>query len=266
MNVADKLLLALAAAVAAVAFMALESQGSLPDVTVAAQRILAMVLTVFIIAAWRPANTALLVTFAVAFAIMVVNIHVELAFFMELELHQRALMATVATAHCAVAVVLARLASSAADTNAALLADWRARGAANWTLRIGAAALAYIVLYVVVGAAAYTYTKPYYDEMAGLALQTPNIASVFAAQTIRGLVYALAALAFAITTPRPRSMLIAMALFAGLGGVAPLIGNTAWPAELRVAHAVEIVFQNAPFAAIALTLLKTRAAKPSPVE
>jgi hypothetical protein len=43
-----------------------------------------------------------------------------------------------------------------------------------------------------------------------------------------------------------------------------LIGNTAWPLELRVAHAIEILFQNAPFAAIALLLLKTRAVKPSP--
>lgn len=263
MNTADKVLLALAATVVAIASMLFEAQGSLPEVAITAQRIAATVLTVFLIAAWRPARKPLLVTFAVAFAIMVVNIHIELAFFMQADLHQRALMAALATAHCAVAVVLARLASSATDPNATLLADWHTRGTVNWTLRIVAAALAYVVLYVVVGAVAYTYTKPYYDEMAGLALQTPSIASVFAAQIIRGVVYALAALMFALTTPRPRSTFIAMGLFAGLGGIAPLIGNTVWPLELRVAHAIEILFQNAPFAVIALTLLKTRAAKPS---
>jgi hypothetical protein len=264
MKTGDKVLLALAATVAAVAFMALETQGSLPALPVAAQRIAAMVLTVFLIAAWRPAKTPRLTTFAVAFAIMVVNIHVELAFFMKVDLQQRALMAAMGTAHCVVAVVLGRLASSSADPNAPPLADWHARGKANWTSRVVAAALVYVMLYVVVGAAAYTYTKPYYDEMAGLALQTPDIASVFAAQIIRGVVYALAALVFALATPRPRSTLIAMGLFAGLGGIAPLIGNTAWPLELRVAHAIEILFQNAPFAAIALLLLKTRAVKPSP--
>lgn len=264
MKTADAVLAAFAAAAAALAFMALEGEGALPAPATAAQRIAAMILTVFLIAAWRPATTPLLATFAVAFAIMVVNIHVELAFFMKVEPHQRALMVAVATVHCAVAVALARMASPRSGGNAQPLADWHARGATNWTLRVTTAAFAYVVLYIVIGAAAYTYTKPYYDDMAGLALETPAIATVVTAQAVRGTVYALAALIFALTTPRTRSTLIAMGLFAGLGGIAPLLGNTAWPLELRIAHAIEILFQNAIFAAVALAILKTRAAKSPP--
>jgi hypothetical protein len=262
MKAADIALVVVAAAVAAFGFMALG--GALPAPEIAAQRVAAMVLTVFILASWRPAQTPVLATFAVAFAIMVVNIQIELAFFMEAEPLQRALMAAVAAAHCVAAVVLARLASPPAEEHAPTLADGSARGTTNWTLRIVAAALVYIVLYVIIGAAAYAYTKPYYDEMAGLALQTPDIATVLTAQAMRGIVYALAALVFALTTPRRGSMLIAMGLFAGLGGIAPLLDNTAWPLELRIAHAIEILFQNALFALIALAILKTRAPKPSP--
>lgn len=261
MKAIDALLLAIAATVAAIAFMTLEGQGVFPAPAIAAQRIAAMILTVFFIAAWRPAKTPLLATFAVAFAIMVVNIHVELLFFMQAEPQQRILMAAVATAHCVVAVGLARMASPRAEADASLLADWRARGAANWTLRIVAAAFVYVVLYVVIGAAFYTYTKPYYDEMAGLALHTPDIATVLTAQAVRSVIYALAALTFALTTPRSRSTLIAVGLFAGLGGIAPLVGNAEWPLELRVAHAIEILFQNGLFAAVALAILKTPAAK-----
>jgi hypothetical protein len=264
MKTTDALLAAVAAAVAALGFLMIESHGALPDPAVAAQRIAAMALTVFFIAAWRPASSPLVATFIVAFAIMVVNIHVELAFFMQAEPQQRALMAAHATAHCVVAVLIARMASPRSEPTAQLLASWHARSALNWTARILTATFVYVVLYVVVGATAYTYTKPYYEEMAGLALHTPAIETVFAAQAMRGVVYALAALAFAVTTPRPRSTLIAMGLFAGLGGVAPLVGNTAWPLELRIAHTIEILFQNAPFAAVALAILKTRAVKPSP--
>jgi hypothetical protein len=167
-------------------------------------------------------------------------------------------MLAFATMHCALAVLLARLASPPSG-DAAMTAVWNARGVVNWCLRIAAAAFAYIVLYVVVGAAAYSFTMPYYEKIAGLALQVPDIATVLSVQVLRGTVYALAALVFALTTPRAaRPMLVAMALFAGLGGVAPLLSNTDWPLELRVAHAIEILLQNAPFAAVALMLFKTR--------
>lgn len=258
MKVTDAIVLALAAAVAAVALMLFDADPlALP--VVAAQRIAAMILTVFLIAAWRPSQAALAATFAVAFAIMVVNIHIELAFFMDVAPDQRAAMFAFAALHCAIAVSLARLASPPGG-DAQTVAAWMARGLASWLLRIAAAAFAYVVLYFAIGAAFYTYTMPYYEKMAGLALQVPDVTTVLSAQALRGTVYALAALAFALTTPRAaKPTLVAMGLFAGLGGIAPLLSNTDWPLELRVAHAIEILLQNAPFAAVALMLLKTRA-------
>lgn len=258
MKTTDAILLALAAAVAAFAFMLFDRPDPFATPAVLAQQVAAMILTVFLIALWRPSKAPLAATFAVAYAIMVVNIHIELAFFMDLAPDQRTAMFAFATLHCAVAVGLARLASPPGG-DAPTVAEWKARGLANWILRVALAAFAYIVLYVVIGAAFYTYTMPYYEKMAGLALQVPDITTVLSAQVARGTVYALAALIFALTTPRAeRPMLIAMALFAGLGGIAPLLSNTDWPIELRVAHAIEILLQNAPFAAIALTLMKIR--------
>lgn len=258
MRTSDAILLALAAGVAAFAFMLLDRHDPLATPVVLAQHIAAMILTVFLIALWRPSKAPLAATFAVAYAIMVANIHIELAFFMDVAPDQRAAMLGIATMHCALAVGLARLASPRGG-DAPTVAEWTARGVANWILRIAAAAFVYVALYVVIGAAFYTYTMPYYEKVAGLALQVPDIATVLSVQIARGAVYALAALVFALTTPRAqRPTLIAMALFAGLGGIAPLLANTDWPLELRIAHAVEILLQNATFAAIALMLLKTR--------
>ena len=255
----DAILFALAAAAAAVAFMLVERVDPLADAAVTAQRFAAMLLTVAFIAAWRPAKAPFAVTFAVAFAIMVVNIHLELLFFMKLKLEDRALFVAWGTVHCAVAVLLARLASPS-TSGAPMIAEWAARGIANWVLRIALAAFAYIVLYFVVGAIAYTYTKPFYEEAAGLALQVPDVTTVLTAQILRGTVYALAALLFALTTPRSGSpTLVAIGLFAGLGGIAPLVGNNGWPLDMRIVHTVEIMLQNGIFTAIALLLFKTRA-------
>jgi hypothetical protein len=255
----DTVLFVLAAAAAAVAFMLVERVDPFADAAVTAQRFAAMLLTVAFIAAWRPAKAPVAATFAVAFAIMVVNIHLELVFFMQLKLEDRLLFVAWATVSCAVAVLLARLASPA-GIGAPMLADWTQRGIANWTLRIALAAFAYVVLYFVVGAAAYTYTKSFYEEAAGLALQVPPLTTVLTAQALRGTVYALAALLFALTTPRSGTpTLVAMGLFAGLGGIAPLVGNSAWPLDMRIVHTIEIILQNGPFAAVALLLFRTRA-------
>jgi hypothetical protein len=257
----DTALFALAAAAAAAAFMLAERFDPLADVTITAQRFAAMLLMIAFVAAWRPAKAPFATTFAVAFAILVVNIHLELAFFMPMALDDRASLFAMGTANCAIVVLLARLVS-AGGTGAPTIAEWAARGTANWVLRLALAAFIYIVLYVVVGAAAYTYTKPFYEDAAGLGLQVPPIATVLMAQVLRGAVYATAALVFALTTPRVGApTLVAMGLFAGLGGVAPLVGNSDWPLDMRIAHTIEIILQNAPFAAFALWLFGTRTAE-----
>lgn len=258
LSAADTVLIVLAAAAAALMFMLVEQIDPLADITATGQRFAAMLLTIAFIAAWRPVKGPLLATLAVAFAIMVVNIHIELTFFMRMEPEHRALALALGTAQCAVAVLLARLVS-APGTGAPMIADWRVRGTVNWVLRIALAAFAYMLLYVVVGAAAYSYTKPFYEEAAGLALRVPDITTVLAAQALRGTVYALAALVFVLSTPRSgMPVLVAMGLFVGLGGVAPLVGNSIWPLDMRIVHTVEIILQNAPFAAAALWLFRTR--------
>lgn len=257
-TIVDTALFVLAAAAAAAALMLAERFDPLADVAVTAQRFAAMLLMIAFVAAWRPAKVPFAATFAVAFPILVVNIHLELAFFMPMALDDRALLFATGTVTCAIVVLLARLAS-AAGTGAPMIAEWAARGTANWVLRLALAAFVYIVLYVAVGAAAYTYTKPFYEDAAGLGLQVPPLTTVLVAQIFRGTVYAIAALVFALTTPRPGSpTLVAMGLFAGLGGVAPLVGNSDWPFDMRIAHTIEIVLQNAPFAAFALWLFGTR--------
>lgn len=254
----DAGLIALAAAAAAAAFMLVERVDPLADASVTAQRFSAMLLTIVFLAAWRPARNPFAASFAVAFAIVVVNIHLELAFFMQLRLEDRAWFAATATVQCIVAVMLARLVSSG-GIGSPMIAAWAARGFANWISRIALAACLYVVLYFVVGAAAYTYTKPFYEEAAGLALQVPHVTTVLSAQALRGTIYALAALLFALTTPRSGTpTLVAMGLFAGLGGIAPLVGNSDWPLDMRIVHTIEIILQNGPFAAVALLLFRTR--------
>lgn len=260
-TIVDGALLVLAAAAAVAAFMLAERLDPLADVAVTVQRFAAMFLMIAFVAAWRPAKAAFAASFAVAFAILVVNIHLELVFFMPMQLEDRVLLFAMSTANCAVVVLLARLASGA-GTGAPMIAEWEARGLANWVLRLALAAFVYIALYVVVGAAAYTYTKPFYEDAAGLGLQVPQITTVLMAQVLRGTVYAIGALVFVVTTPRVGSpTLVAMGLFAGLGGVAPLIGNSDWPLDMRIAHTIEIILQNATFAAFALWLLGTRTAE-----
>lgn len=217
---------------------------------------------VVLVAAWRMLTNAVWTVAAVVFAIAVVNIQIELLFFMKADAAQRLAMLAGQSANCLLVVLAGVLLASPREAVSETVSAWGGRGAGGWALRLVAAALVYVVLYFVVGASAYTYAKPYYDAMAGgLGLTVPDVQTVLATQVLRGSVYAAAALAYCLVTARRAGAAHVLALLlAGFGGLIPLLGNTAWPTELRLIHAIEIVLQNAPFGLAAYALFRTRPA------
>lgn len=218
--------------------------------------------SVLLVAAWRMLTDAVWTVAAVVFAIAVVNIHIELLFFMKVEPAQRLAMFAGQSANCLLIVLASVLLAAPRETVGATVSSWGGRGLGAWAVRFAAAALVYVLLYFVVGAAAYTYTKPHYDAMTGgLGLTVPDVQTVLATQVLRGSVYAAAALAYCLVTARRAGAAQVLALLlAGFGGLIPLLGNTAWPTELRLIHAIEIVLQNAPFGLAAYALFRTRPA------
>lgn len=216
--------------------------------------------SVLLVAAWRMLTGAVWTVAAVVFAIAVVNIQIELLFFMTVEPAQRLAMLAGQSTNCLLVVLAGVLLAVPRGTADETVSTWGRRGVGAWAMRFAAAALVYVLFYFVVGAAAYTYTKPYYDAMTGgLGLTVPDVQTVLAAQVLRGSVYAAAALAYCLVTVRRAGAAHVLALLlAGFGGLVPLLANTTWPTELRLIHAIEIVLQNVPFGLAAYALFRTR--------
>lgn len=122
-------------------------------------------------------------------------------------------------------------------------------GPAGRGWRAAAATLAYVVLYMVVGAIAFQFTGPFYTDPAyGLDLQVPGLGAILLTQLIRVPIFlcALWPLVGRLAVPRGRAVLLGGAVLFLLGGLVPLLAVTEWPARLRIYHSIEIFLQNAP--------------------
>jgi len=121
-------------------------------------------------------------------------------------------------------------------------------------VRIGAVAVAYVVVYFAAGMLVYPYVKDFY---AGRPL--PSGSTILVLQTFRGLIYLAAAIPLLWLNPRfPRLVLgVAFPLIAGL---APLVAdNPLMPAWVRAAHAIEIASSNLLFGIVLAWLIMPRA-------
>lgn len=123
---------------------------------------------------------------------------------------------------------------------------FESRPLAQWIFCFSLAVLVYVVVYLVIGAIAYQFTKPYYTE-GELGLVVPGLAVVVVAQFLRGSIYVCSVWLFLIGSRYRWAVtagICALALFV-LGGLTPLLLNADWPMQLRLYHGVEILFQNA---------------------
>jgi hypothetical protein len=133
-------------------------------------------------------------------------------------------------------------------------AQFATRSAGAWSLRFGAALLVYPLVYLIVGAFFFQFTKPYYTDPAwGLGLTLPPVGLVLEVQVLRGLVF-IGALTGLLLAARRHALLGGLAL-AVVGGLTPLSMNTDWPLMLRVYHGLEILLQNLPAGALIIVLL-----------
>lgn len=131
-------------------------------------------------------------------------------------------------------------------------------------LRLGwgvvASALVYVAAYFVTGAVNYALvTGPYYATHAGV-LVTPPPSVVLAVAVIEGLALALGTVPLArrLAGPRwTRALVCGLTLWV-LGGLVPLLQAASLPDVLRVASAIEILFQKWPLGIAVVWLTASR--------
>ncbi len=121
----------------------------------------------------------------------------------------------------------------------------------SWLGRLVLCSLAYVLVYLVVGAVFYlAFTQPYYTDPA-LAEQLqlrapPDFGVILPLEIVRGLLFALVLLPLIATVRLGRRWLavwLGLILFVA-GALVSLLVNRSWPIPLRVYHGVEIFFQN----------------------
>ncbi len=133
----------------------------------------------------------------------------------------------------------------------------RKRAWYSWGWRFVIGSFSYLLFYFIFGAVNYALvTKPYYAaHVSGLAVPPPQM--VLLAELVRAplIVFSIVPL---ILLWRGRKLILAVqcgiVLFV-IGGVIPLLLNTALPDLLRFASAIEILFQNFLTGVVAVALL-----------
>ena len=136
---------------------------------------------------------------------------------------------------------------------------WMQRTPVQWFLRIALAMFLYILLYFVVGAVAYQFTGPYYNDLSnGLELTIPGLDLILQVQVLRSFLYvlSLSSVIAGFAGSKKRLAFLAGTVLFMLGGFTPLLAQQEWPAALRFYHTVEILLQNFPAGWIMVYLLK----------
>ncbi len=133
----------------------------------------------------------------------------------------------------------------------------------SWAWRFVVSSFSYLVFYFIFGALNYALvTRPYYAaHVSGLAVPAPQ--TVLMAEMVRAPLIVLSVIPL-ILLWRGRKLTLAVVcgiiLFV-IGGVVPLLLNTALPDLLRCASAIEIFFQNFSTGLVAAGLLGFRGAE-----
>jgi hypothetical protein len=144
----------------------------------------------------------------------------------------------------------------------ATLQPSRKRAWHSWAWRFAVSAFSYVVFYFIFGAVNYALvTKPYYAaHVSGLAVPEPL--TVLIAETVRAPLIVLSIVPLLLLWRGKKAVLAVLCgviLFV-IGGVIPLLLNTALPDLLRFASAIEIFFQNFSTGLVAAGLLGFRGA------
>lgn len=133
----------------------------------------------------------------------------------------------------------------------------RKRAWYSWTWRFVVSAFSYLVFYFIFGAVNYTLvTKPYYAaHVSGLDVPAPQ--TVLMAEMVRAplIVLSIVPLILLWKTRKPLLAVVCGIILFVIGGVVPLLLNTALPDLLRFASAIEIFFQNFLTGVVAVVLL-----------
>ncbi len=127
----------------------------------------------------------------------------------------------------------------------------------SWTWRFLASAFSYLLFYFIFGAANYALvTRPYYAaHVSGLVV--PVAQTVLMAEMVRAPLIVLSIIPLILLWKGKKGMLAVLCgiiLFV-IGGIVPLLLNTALPDLLRIASAIEIFFQNFLAGVVAVALL-----------
>ncbi len=133
----------------------------------------------------------------------------------------------------------------------------RKRPAYSWAWRYILSSFSYLLFYFIFGAANYALvTRPYYEAHAS-GLTVPSAQVVLMAELVRAPLIVLSILPLILIWRAKKPMLAFLAgmLLFVIGGVAPLLLNTALPDFLRFASAIEIFFQNFLTGVVAAALL-----------
>lgn len=131
------------------------------------------------------------------------------------------------------------------------------RSAAGWAGRIVLSEVLYVLIYFIVGMAAFPLVKDYY---AGFKL--PGLASVLGMELSRGMVYVAAGLVVSIGMKGQRGRAAATLglAFPILAGVAPLLAHNPYlPDYVRLAHGFEICISDLAFGALLGHILTLKA-------
>jgi Na+/melibiose symporter-like transporter len=131
--------------------------------------------------------------------------------------------------------------------------------------RVGAAASVYVIVYFLIGAVSYALvTGPYYAAHAG-GLTRPEPSLVLVLAVIEGFLMALGTIPLArrlAGSGQARGLACGLVLWV-LGGVVPLLQASGVPDVVRVASAVEILFQKVPLGIAAVRLFGPSQARPT---
>ncbi len=157
--------------------------------------------------------------------------------------------------------LIAWLTGQSAD--AAISSPPRKRAWYSWTWRFVTSSFSYLLFYFIFGAVNYALvTKPYYAaHVSGLAVPAPQ--TVLMAEMVRAPLIVLSIVPLLVLWRGKKGVLAVLCgiiLFV-IGGVIPLLLNTALPDLLRFASAIEIFFQNFCTGVVTVALLGFAATK-----
>ncbi len=146
------------------------------------------------------------------------------------------------------------------------------RGWLDWLARFAAAAVLFVVVYLFFGMVVAPYVVPFYQNPAlGLRLAIPGFNVILPLEVGRGLLHALVLFPLIALlregTARSRwgiAFWIASVLVV-LGSWIPMLSSSFWPAEMRVAHGLELMADGIVYGLLLVRLMAPGRPRPDSV-